>query len=271
MAVQKTQGAGMPSHLPTIVLIHGFLGPEAAHLPFRLIPYFRGIARLAWQRGFRTVKPQLPAAGSQVERTQALVRALDRLGPGPLALIGHSQGGIDAVACAARHDPERRIVYVATVATPHRGSVVAENLLSGRSPLSFVSQRSWSRALRDLVPEVSERRLAQMEVRPDVRYASYAGEREVAEQPFWLRPFGRMHDGPNDGLVTVASALWQGARPPVRADHFELAGWSLGAPPNRHRERPFPHRRVYGEIFDEVAEVAAAAPSEPLADEVSAR
>ena len=34
--------------------------------------------------------------------------ALDRLGPGPLALIGHSQGGIDAVACAAQHDPERR-------------------------------------------------------------------------------------------------------------------------------------------------------------------
>jgi triacylglycerol lipase len=95
--------------------------------------------------------------------------------------------------------------------------------------------------------------MAGLERRPDVTYSTYAGVRELGEQPIWLRPFGRLHGEPNDGMVAASSALWDGAAPPVRADHFELAGWSLGALPSRAAARPFPHVPFYAEILDRIA------------------
>lgn len=54
-------------------------------------------------------------------------------------------------------------------------------------------------------------------------------------------------EGASDGLVSVRSANWGEFLGSVRADHFELIGWSL-APGDGQRQRPFDHLDLYRDI-----------------------
>lgn len=102
----------------------------------------------------------------------------------------------------------------------------------------------------DLATSLSERFNAEITDRPGVQYFSYAGVRPRTESPLWMRPMGRcveQVEGSNDGLVSEHSATWGRFLGSVRADHFELVGWSLGLRDKR-RERPFKHLEIYRRI-----------------------
>ena len=63
---------------------------------------------------------------------------------------------------------------------------------------------------------------------PGVRYFSVAGQlRRSWRTPNWWLP-GRVverAEGPNDGVVSVASAAWGETRAVWDADHMDLVNW----------------------------------------------
>jgi triacylglycerol lipase len=235
---------------PVPVLVHGFLG----FAKVGPISYFRGVEKALRAIGITPVIPALPMAGSVAERADALARALQRHPASSFVLIGHSMGGLDGRHAIANLDPDRRIKALITVATPHRGTVVAARLLDGQGLVAGVGRRYWKAALHDLDP--ATRRLETIPDRPDVRYVSYAGCRKTQDLPGWLRYVAGPVEEQSDGLVPLASAKWGDFRGCMRGDHLEMVGWSL-ALPSRKAARPFDHLPFWQRIVaDAIASVS---------------
>lgn len=214
------------------VFVHGFLGfVRLPIVPF--VRYFRGIPAELDRLGLRTLFPAVPRAGTVAARATALAGALEATGNGPIVLIGHSMGGIDARYLASKLDPERRVRAVVTVGTPHRGSPMARWALNG--DLSFPSSvlRAWRPALEELTRTACERRNERLLDRDDVAYLSCAGIRPPSEMAPPLSWLGRRIEaelGDNDGMVSVDSARWGRFLGKCKADHLELVGWHLRLP-----------------------------------------
>lgn len=156
--------------------------------------------------GHRAVAVQLPTTfGDLDDCLQALEdQALPELRRRPdtgHALIGHSFGGLIARHWIARGAPTPRRLL--TIATPHQGSELAD--LALRWP-----------ALGRILPPLDCLRSGQQAPRFDrprpFRIGALAGDCPVSP----MSPGGLLLSGPNDGRVTVASAL------PEDADHTRV-------------------------------------------------
>jgi triacylglycerol lipase len=224
----------MASTGPVPVLLHGFLG----FTRIGPITYFRGVASALRKAGIDPLVPELPATGSVAERAAELAAILRQHRAPTFALIGHSMGGLDARFAIANLDPDHRIRSLLTVATPHHGSAIAQRVLTQEGPPFGLLRRYWSRALEDLDPQTRLRE--PIPDRADVAYVSYATMRQRHELPIVLRRLADLIAENNDGLVPVSSATWGDFRGMLRADHFEIVGWSLGLP-NRTSGRPYKH------------------------------
>ncbi|HVH44062.1 MAG TPA: alpha/beta fold hydrolase [Labilithrix sp.] len=115
-----------------IVLLHGMAGFESLELGPVETSYFSGVAEDLAEHGedvYLTVAP--PYETSEV-RAGVVAKQLDeilaRTGKAKVNLIGHSQGGLDARVLASAHGLAYgdRIASVTTVATPHRGTKIAD-------------------------------------------------------------------------------------------------------------------------------------------------
>ncbi len=119
-----------------IVLMHGMAGfAKLQNLPLDVV-YFDGVAADLSAHGEGMVYTTLaPPYDSSEERAKALAPQIDdilkKTGKSKVNLIGHSQGGLDArvLASAAGLGYGDRIASVTTIATPHRGSGVADLVL----------------------------------------------------------------------------------------------------------------------------------------------
>ena len=241
----------MANSPPTFVFIHGFLGFDRLSLPFCDIHYFRGLERLLRRMAVPHLIPALPPAGRVAERAEVLSRHLSDNNAEAFVLVGHSMGGLDSRYLVRHFDPNHRVRAVITLGTPHRGSSVAEWILTTDGPLQAFCRRRWEFAIDDLKPETCRRRNETLVDRDDVRYISYAGQRDPEKLPFWLRPLGRIvfrYEGSNDGLVALSSARWGEYRGSLPASHVELVGWSLSAAIGGHR---FNHLDLYRKIVGE--------------------
>lgn len=217
---------------PVPVLLHGYLG-FSHYGPIR---YFRGVELALRQVKTPCLSPSAPPAGSIAERAESLAQQLLQSDIPSFALMAHSMGGLDARYLIANLDPDHRVKRLITVGTPHHGTPVATWFLESPRLFPALIRRIGQPALSELVPET--RLAVPIPDREDVVYFSYAGARSLNEMPCWLRPFSRMIPADNDGLVPVESAKWGNFRGTLRADHFELIGWSLGLP-NAKTARPF--------------------------------
>ncbi|HEY4244503.1 MAG TPA: triacylglycerol lipase [Kofleriaceae bacterium] len=107
-----------------IVLAHGLFGFD--HLG--PLDYFYGISDALTADGRVVYAPRVDAVQSAAVRGAQLVDAIEafraQTGAQKVVIIGHSQGGLDA-RWAAANDPDH-VAAVVTVATPHRGSPVAD-------------------------------------------------------------------------------------------------------------------------------------------------
>ena len=226
---------------PKLVLLHGFLG-FSHRGP---IEYFRGVKKTLLHMQIIPLIPEAPAAGTIAERADALARQLFRSNTQTFVLVGHSMGGLDARYLITHLDPDLRVRSLITVATPHRGSPLAQWMLDSCGVMPAWFRYCGLPGLRELTPET--RAAMPIPDRADVSYASYASSRPNDELPFWLRPYARVIPEENDGLVPVSSAQWGTFRGMVRADHIELLGWSLGLPDARSA-RPFSHLRFWKKV-----------------------
>ncbi len=241
-----------------IVLMHGMAGTDAF---FDMLDYYYEVA------------PTLQAAGYPVH-----VAAVDPFQPTPVRaqtwsthlealftsgearrvnLIGHSQGGLDARYVTTHLDPDQRIRSVTTIATPHRGALVADlgwGLLDDfgiaqalidaafdelASLYGLSSDQDINAQLEQLTSSASAAFNADTRDRDDVSYYSWAGntcqlldlicqaqhDGEIVSPLFTAtHAITLILEGDNDGLVSVQSAEWGTFRGVMSADHLDEVG-----------------------------------------------
>lgn len=123
-AVSSCRGAPYP-----IVLAHGFAGFE------RIGPlnYFFNVANDLRGRGETVIEAQVPPFDSSAVRATHLAGVIDDVlrstGACKVNLIAHSQGGIDARYLISSLHYGDRVAGLVTVASPHRGTPVADAAL----------------------------------------------------------------------------------------------------------------------------------------------
>lgn len=239
---------------PLIVFVHGILGFSSLHLLGAKIRYFRNLRERLEELGIDAHFPALPPSGTITERAKALATYLEKTGSRHVHLIAHSMGGLDCRYLIHHLDPEHRVKSLCTVATPHRGTPLAEWLTQEPGLISSIARRIAIPGLADLTPTACEAFNQEVKDRADVCYRSYAGVRPAVELSPLLRPWGRRLQqaaGDNDGQVPLQSAQWGEFIASLRADHFELVGWSLGLP-DKKLQRPFDHVDFFAAILKEL-------------------
>ena len=219
-----------------IVLVHGLCGYDRIVAFGRTLKdYFPGIREKLEATGNRVLVPRLSCTLGVAARAAELKRYVERNVPaGPVHLIGHSMGGLDARYMVSRLGMADRVRSLTTVATPHRGSAFADWCVNrfGRLALPFFQLLGISyQAFLDLTTLGCRRFNQMVPDAPGVRYLSVAG---VCERP-WVGPVWRVPsaivgraEGPNDGVVSVASATWGEHTDVWDGDHLNLVNW-----PNR--------------------------------------
>ncbi len=227
--------------MPTVVLIHGLFG-------FRKLlwlEYFQGVRPLYDSMGLRVITPSLPWAGSIEQRAHALARQL-ACEPGPLHLLAHSMGGLDARYWIAHLDGADKTASLTTLSTPHHGSPAADLACRTYSPFRLFA------GVRDLTTGALQSFNAQTPNHSDIIYRSYCAARPVAEQPWIVRYHGRyiqQMEGDNDAQVSIRAARWGKHIATLPCDHFELIGRNFWFNPLRPRARfdPMPVYRAIGD------------------------
>jgi triacylglycerol lipase len=238
-----------------IVLAHGLFGFTRIGIRnWTFSSYFRGIPAALEAAGNRVLLTRVPPIAGVEERARRLGAQIERAFPGErVHLVGHSMGGLDArrlLADPAWHD---RVLSLTTIATPHLGTTVADfaKLRVGRvfrlmSALGIDPQgcldvtRRAARRFHRMYPEPS-----------DVPCFCIAGDPPPSAVSWPLR---RIHDalaeleGPNDGLVSVASATAFGTPLPAwPLDHLRQLNWLL--PGDLKSEIPMPSAIGYYTLF----------------------
>lgn len=205
--------------------------------------YFHGARYLLESMGLHIIVPKLPWGGGVKRRATALARQLETE-PGPLHLIAHSMGGVDARCYIAHMGGHAKVASLTTLSTPHRGSSAADYVMSGLSLFRLLPCMSnlTSEAMRTFNQKTPDH--------PDIIYRSYSATRPGYEQPWLMRRYGRLIqavEGNNDSQVSVNSATWGRHLKTLHADHFELIGLNIWLNPFRQRQC-FDHLPMYREI-----------------------
>jgi len=240
-----------------IVLAHGLFG----FTNIGPLDYFYGIAPVLEAQGRTVIATSVDPVQSSDVRGAQLVMDIEQIraqtGAAKVVIIGHSQGGLDA-RWAASHDPDA-VAAVITVATPNRGSPVADvaaGLLPGDAQaaadalatLFGLSGTSFEGAMQDLSTDGAAAFNAATPDAPGVKYWSVAGrsnlvtaddcppsstitrEWDSSNDPMKavLLPVDGIMSAAtspntpvNDGLVTLDSAQWGTFLGCVPADHFD--------------------------------------------------
>src|SRR4051794_24153278 len=215
-----------------IVLVHGLLGfnvLRVAGLP--LAHYFRGIVEDLRRLGNRVYPARVSPTSGVAHRAAQLHDFIRSVAPGPVHVIAHSMGGLDARYMISRMGMADRVLSLTTVGTPHRGSPFADWGVRGLGRVLKPFFRFFAvpdqafydlttdgcRAFNDAVPDA-----------PGTRYFSVAGRCHGPWLgPEWLVPYSviRLAEGPNDGMVSIASATWGEATDVWDGDHLSLINW----------------------------------------------
>lgn len=208
---------------------------------------------------------QVPPIAGVEFRAEALAAEIDLAFPRQAVhLIGHSMGGLDARRLVSRPDWAGRVLSLTTVATPHRGSALADLARIRVRPVYrlFEALGIDHRGFLDVTRGAAARVLRSEVLPSDLPVYCVAGVPR-AEQVCW--PLRRLHqvllehEGPNDGLVARTSALGFGTPlPDWPVDHLRQMNWFNPATGNSSRMAV---RLRYAAILENLAEVGFARPS----------
>ncbi|MDX8391347.1 MAG: alpha/beta hydrolase [Mariprofundaceae bacterium] len=227
---------------PKIVLLCGMLGIR--RVLWR--EYFHGVRKMLEKQGFSVLVPSLPF-GQGVEKRSRFLAEFLRQESGPLHLIAHSMGGVDARFYISRLGGYRKVASLTTLASPHRGSTIADHEMA-----TWYSLSRHFPAVAELTPHAMTEFNEHIPDCDDVVYRSYSAARDIHRQPWLTRHFGRLleaAEGANDSQVSVASGIWGEHIATLNCDHFELIGMHIWLNPFAAR-KAFEHLPLYREIGD---------------------
>lgn len=223
----------VPKLKAPIVLVHGLLGYGEVRLLNRpLASYFRGIPELYRRAGNRVLVAWVSPTGGVAERAAQLKAFLDRAAPADAVhVLAHSMGGLDARYLISRLGMSRRVLSLTTVATPHRGTPFAdwgvsrfERFVKPFFEMCAIPGQGFYDLTRARCRDFNER----VPDAPGVRYFAVAGRHE----DHLLRPEWHLshrivarEEGPNDGVVSVASATYGEDTQVWEGDHLSLLNW----------------------------------------------
>lgn len=247
--VIKDEYAVIRDHYSTpanpVVLAHGLLGFDELRLAGPYLPgvqYWRGIKEALSLKGVEVITATVPPSSSIEVRAKELQRDIEAEARGKgVNIIAHSMGGLDARYMISRLKPTKfKVLSLTTIATPHRGSAVADYVLyrigDERLPQVYyllnrlnVETGAFEQLTRKFMRGIFNPATPD-EV--DVRYFSYGA---VIQPGFWS-VFRLSHrilqqlEGPNDGLVSVFSSRWGGEKgykgTLMNVSHLDLINWS---------------------------------------------
>lgn len=231
-----------------IVLAHGLMGFDELRLAGRFLPgieYWRGISGAMRARGIKVITTSVPTTGSIRERAESLHEQLksklhEMDDARNVNIIAHSMGGLDSRYLISSIKPqEYSVKSLTTIATPHRGSSAADWILReiGHEHLPAlykimarlkINSGAFSQLTREYV--MKEFNPANIDDQ-NTRYFSYG----ASAKPNIFSAFRFSHDimmeieGPNDGLVSVASSKWgkEGYKGTLMGvTHLDLINWT---------------------------------------------
>jgi triacylglycerol lipase len=238
----------IPKLRAPILLVHGLLGFNEVKLGgWTVARYFPGIPEFLRKAGNRVLVARVSPTGGVPLRAAQLQTFLDREAPHtPVHILAHSMGGLDARYLISRLSAPGQVLTLTTLATPHRGTPFADwgvrrlgRILRPVFDLFDVP----SQAFDDLTTARCREFNAQVPDAPGVRYFSVAGQHQGDwVVPEWHLPFQIVFqaEGPNDGIVSVASASYGESTEVWEGDHLSLINW----PNRRARLRGLPQDRT---------------------------
>ncbi|CAN7641728.1 hypothetical protein LJR039_004907 [Pseudorhodoferax sp. LjRoot39] len=224
-----------------IVLAHGILGyGDQDRFGVRIrSPYFNGVAaHYEKNPEHEVLVPTVPPLGPLEDRAAALAAAIDAHWPDQtgIVVIGHSMGGLDIRRAVARHKDTlaKRIRTIACVATPHKGSPLADAVLEKSHPLRPFIPPMLLNLLQHHTGAVDDLRTDRTPQDDDVegiRYLEVGCDCTQAVRPSVLFELSQEIAGlprvGNDGVVTLESARYK--HRPLHAtwpaDHLDAVGW----------------------------------------------
>ncbi len=226
-----------------VVLVHGLLGFDRLRVgPWVLAQYFRGVPQALEAGGNRLLVASLSPTAGIATRAAQLRDFLDRQAPGEAVhLIAHSLGGLDSRYLISRLGQTGRVLSLTTVGTPHRGTAFADwgvgRLARMIRPLFHFAGLPYQ-AFYDLTTASCREFNRRTPDASGVRYFSVAGRFHL----HWLAPEWQLParilqriEGPNDGVVSVASARWGEVLGEWDGDHLDLINWPRAWLPWRPR------------------------------------
>jgi triacylglycerol lipase len=190
--------------------------------------YFSPLREFFRERGFRVLYPQVAPTAGVVERAGQLYEQITRWTDEPVNLVAHSMGGLDARYLITHLGLANQVRSLTTVSTPHRGTYLADWFTANfrqRIPLLLALEALGFNVdgFRDCRLEACREFNATTPDAPGVRYFSYGGEAAGSRlSPVLRRAWNILTpvEGPNDGMVSVASARWGEYLGTIHADHF---------------------------------------------------
>lgn len=207
-----------------VVLVHG-----AGFRDLKWPVYWGRVPSVLERRGARLFYGLQDCWASTETNARALAERIDAVlaetGAEKINLVAHSKGGLEARMAASSLGAGAKIASITTIATPHHGSGTIDLLFKAPRPLfslAALAVNNWSRLVGDRKPDfltvcegfTTERMEAFNRRNPDVPGVFYQSFACVMRRPFSDINLSTANfivnrlEGPNDGLVTVASASW---------------------------------------------------------------
>lgn len=241
------------------MLAHGLFGfAELRIAPvIPVIHYWQGIKQALEANGSQVITSSVPPSSSIEERAAKLAADIAMaqqattttttttsapIAPRtPVNIIAHSMGGLDSryLITHLKH-PDVRIASLTTIATPHRGSRVADFFVEpgAGSPIHLPKMYGLinrvglgTRAFEQLTTRYMRNEFnPSTPDEPSVRYFSYGAD--MLSTPGLLSTFRYSYraikklEGPNDGLVSVDSSRWGEYQGTLQGlHHLDLINW----------------------------------------------
>lgn len=201
--------------------------------------YWRGITEALEANNIEVILTSVPPSASIEERAAKLSRDIEKKAHGKsVNIVAHSMGGLDARYMISRLKPPNvKVLSLTTVASPHRGSAFADYVFDQIGPENLprmyralqlmrmetgaFSQLTRRYMVKDFNPKTPDRE--------GVRYFSYGAMASPALWSAFRQPHRivESEEGPNDGLVSVASSRWGTYKGTlVDVTHLDLINWT---------------------------------------------